>query len=104
MIIDPVSVFLTAHIAEWADDRHDRTAWILDCLTRHNSGDWGDLGDNDTALNTTALRHHDGRLLSRYELPDELADPAGTEDAIWIITDDLDDDEPITTILWPSEY
>ncbi len=32
--------------------------------------------------------------------------PSGpsTSHAVWIITDDLDDSDPSTTVLWPSDY
>ncbi len=104
MIADPATVVLTAHVAHWTDDHTARIAWILDCLHRHNTGDWGDLGPDDTAANTYALRHRDGRLLSRYPLPTELTDPTVDDDAIWIITDDLTDPDTFTTVLWPSDY
>jgi hypothetical protein len=104
VIADLASVVLTAHVAHWADDHPVRTAWIIDCLHRHNTGDWGDLDADDAAANTYALRHRDGRLLSRYPLPTELTDPTVDDDAIWIITDDLTDPDTFTTVLWPSDY
>jgi hypothetical protein len=104
MIADPATVVLTAHVAHWTDQHRARTAWIIDCLYRHNSGDWGDLHADDTNANRHAQRHHDGRLLSRYPVPTELDDPAVDDDAIWIITDDLADPDTMTTILWPSDY
>lgn len=104
MIAHPASVVLTAHVAHWADDHPARTAWLLQCLQRHNAGDWGDLDHHDTAANDHALHWHDGRILSRYPVPDELTDPAGNDDAVWVITDDLADTDPLTTILWPSDY
>lgn len=104
MIADPATVVLTAHVAHWADDHTARTAWIIDCLHRHNTGDWGDLDPDARAANNYALRHHDGRIVSRYPIPTELADPTIDDDAIWIITDDLADPDTLTTILWPSDY
>jgi hypothetical protein len=104
VIADPASVVLTAHLAHWLDEHSARTAWVINCILRHNSGDWGDLDDNDTAANDHALRIGDGRLMSRYPVPTALADPATTDDAIWIITDDVADPETVTTILWPSDY
>ena len=102
MIADPATVVLTAHVAAWMDEHPARTVWILGCLQRHNTGDWGELDPHDLAANDHALAHCDGRLLSSYTVPDELADPADSDDQIWIITDDLAD--PFTTILWPSDY
>ena len=55
MIADPATVVLTAHVAHWADDDPARTAWILHCLHRHNTSDWGDLDQHDAAANDHAL-------------------------------------------------
>lgn len=104
MIADPASVVLTAHVAYWADDHPGRTAWIIDCLHRHNTGDWGDLDADDIAANNYALHRRDGRLLSGYPIPDELTDPSVDDEAVWIITDDLADPDSFTTVLWPSDY
>ena len=104
MIAHPATVVLTAHVAYWTDERPARTAWILDCLHRHNSGDWGDLDADDTAENLHALRAHDGRILSSYAVPAELIDPSTDGTEIWIITDDLADPDTLTTVLWPSDY
>ena len=60
-------------------------------ITRHATGDWGELCAFDRRQNETALR--DGyRVLSSY--------PIG-EERIWIITEA---DRAVTTILLPEEY
>lgn len=61
-------------------------------LARHQSGDWGDLGDDDRAENEFSLGKH-LRLFSAYDLDD------GT--TIWIITEA---DRSSTTILLPDDY
>jgi hypothetical protein len=33
-----------------------------------------------------------------------LIDDTIDDDAVWIITDDLDDPDGPTTVLWPSDY
>jgi hypothetical protein len=104
MIVHPADVVMTAHVAWWIDEQPDRLAWILNCLARHNSGDWGDLDPDDRAANNHALRHRDGRVISNYPIPAELADETVDDDAVWIITDDLDDPDAPTTVLWPSDY
>jgi hypothetical protein len=104
MIVHPANVVMTAHVAWWVDEQPDRLTWILDCLHRHNRGDWGDLDPDDQAANNHALRHQDGRILSNYPIPTNLIDETINDNAIWIITDDLDDNEAPTTVLWPSEY
>jgi hypothetical protein len=104
VIANPALVVLTAHVAQWADDDPMRTAWIIDCLHRHSRGDWGELDPDDNAANSYALRHGDGRVLSRYPIPAELTDPTIEDDAVWIITDDVADPDTFTTVLWPSDY
>lgn len=84
--------------------RHRITAF--DLLSRHISGDWGNVGADDAAANDEALQSG-ARLLSSYAI-----NGRGT---VWIITDAVSDvdeagnalSEPqrlTTTILLPSEY
>jgi hypothetical protein len=60
-------------------------------LSRHASGDWGDLDAHDRRENELALEHG-RRLLSSY--------PAG-EGRVWVITEA---DRSVTTLLLPEEY
>jgi len=66
--------------------------FIMNSLTRHRSGDWGNLTDEAKQENELSLKEG-YRLLSAYEsegLP-----------KIWIITEA---DRSATTILFPDEY
>ena len=66
-------------------------------LGRHVTGDWGDVCDEDKALNDEAL--NDGsRILSAYR--------TSKGERIWIITEACDDQghRCCSTILKPSEY
>lgn len=103
MIADPSCVVMTAQLARWTDEHSLRLAWIIECLARHNNGDWGDLDLMDAAINDASIARRVGRVLSRYLVPTALLDEAD-DDAIWIITDDLADVESVTTVLWPSDY
>jgi len=99
----PALVVATAAVADWSAESEHRTAWLAHCLARHLAGDWGDLGADDRRANDHAARQHDGRLLSRYDVPAWLAaDPH--PQALWIITDDLAHPDSATTLLWPSDY
>jgi len=60
-------------------------------LTRHNSGDWGDVPADDARANTDGVEAGD-RLLSAYETP---------LGRIWIITEA---DRHSTCVLLPDEY
>lgn len=64
-----------------------------DFLRRHQSGDWGDLSEEDRRENELSLREG-FRLLSAYKLEN-------TGVKIWVITEA---DRSATTILLPSEY
>ena len=60
-------------------------------LDRHASGDWGDLCDDDKAVNDAAVTS-EGRILSAYET---------FSGEIWVITEW---NRSVTTLLLPSEY
>lgn len=67
-------------------------AEINNMLRRHQSGDWGDLCEEDKKLNEEALIHGD-RIMSAY------INTRGEK--VWIITEW---DRSYTTILYPDEY
>lgn len=60
-------------------------------ITRHVTGDWGDLGDEDKKLNEEALISQD-RIFSAYELG---------KGKVYVITEW---DRSATTVLLPDEY
>lgn len=64
-----------------------------DLLTRHISGDWGDLSADDKQENELSLRES-FRILSAYVLP-------RTRVKVWVITEA---DRSATTLLLPDEY
>ncbi len=63
-----------------------------DYLRRHQSGDWGEVCDEDRQENEYSLLHG-FRLLSSYRL--------GSGTKIWVITEA---DRSATTVLLPEEY
>lgn len=64
----------------------------LDFVSRHASGDWGDVCDADKQSNEEALKCG-ARLLSSYRTSEG--------EKLWIITEA---DRSVTTILLPKEY
>ncbi len=64
----------------------------IEFVSRHASGDWGDLSEEDRNENEFSLLHG-FRLLSSYRLRN------GTK--LWIITEA---DRSSTTLLLPDEY
>ena len=68
-------------------------SFVAKLIARHQSGDWGELDEDDVAENEFSLEHS-FRLLSAYTLPEN----AGR---IWVITEA---DRSATTLLLPDEY
>lgn len=68
---------------------------LFDLLARHASGDWGDVGAEDSQANEAALTYG-SRLLSCYTLV-----PGDADSRIWLISEA---DRSSTTALMPSEY
>lgn len=62
-----------------------------DIISRHASGDWGDVDEEDSATNDRAIKNGD-RLVSSYTISGE---------KVWVITEA---DRSSTTVLLPSEY
>ena len=65
---------------------------ILQALSRHVRGDWGDLGVEDKTANDAAVRNGT-RLFSAY------LSASGVK--FWVITEA---DRSVTTILLPEDY
>lgn len=70
---------------------------VAPLLVRHAQGDWGDIGDDDKALNDQSLVDGVGRVMSVYLV--EL--PAGEQLRLWIITNG---DRSVTTAMLPEDY
>lgn len=68
-----------------------------DLLTRHFSGEWGDVDPDDAQANDHSLATGD-RILSAHILP--------TGVRVWVMTEaaSADGDRSATTILLPTEY
>lgn len=67
---------------------------LLGVLRQYTKCDWGDIPDEDKALNDEAVRASDGRTLAAYNT---------SKGEIWIITD-FGDEGNVTTMLLPEEY
>ena len=66
-------------------------------VTRHATGDFGDLDDEDRARNVAALGNG-ARVFSSYDLPGR-SDDLITK--VWVISEA---DRKVTTILLPGDY
>ena len=85
-------LLMTRGVNDLVADNEAFAKFVMNSLTRHRRGDWGELTDEDKQENDLSLKER-YRLLSAYEsegLP-----------KIWIITEA---DRSATTILFPDEY
>lgn len=70
-------------------------------LTRHVTGDWGDLCKEDVDANNAALKEG-SRIFSAYVLQPPVSEGQSLEPVkAWVITEA---DQSVTTILLPEEY
>jgi len=91
-VFEPGSLTLTEGITALLYDDLDFRGLVHDALSRHCSGDWGNVSEDDREANNLALKEG-GRLMSVYSFP--------PMPRIWIITEA---DRSRTTILLPDEY
>jgi hypothetical protein len=90
----------TATVNEAAKANSIFALFIMQIIIKHRNRDWGDCCEEDWNLNDTALREK-GRILSSYNLPQDLKSIHPPNEKVWIITEW---DRSYTTILFPSEY
>ena len=83
---------MTRGVNDLVADDEAFAKFVMTSITRHRSGDWGNLTDEDIQENELSLKEG-YRLLSAYE--------AEGLPKIWIITEA---DRSATTILFPDEY
>lgn len=82
---------MTRGVSEFMKEEEIVHGELVGLLARHQTGDWGDVVQDDWQANEDALEF-DGRLLSAYEFYGK---------RIWIITEW---DRSVTTVLFPDEY
>lgn len=79
--------FITALARELLDDDQ-----VQEMLTRHVSGDWGDLDEHDRAMNDRAVESGRHRILSRFDVGRQI---------FYVITEW---DRSLTTVLRSEDY
>ena len=82
-------IVATAGVDAWFTP--GRRVAVAECILRHRSGDWGEVCEEDAALNDAAVEQ-ECRVLSAYTVEDT---------KLWIITEW---DRSVTTVLFPEEY
>ena len=86
-----VKLVMTRGVHSKIKEDVDFAVGVLDAFERYQRCDWGDLCDEDNALNEQALKDGD-RIFALYNIG---------KDKIYIITEW---DRSVTTILLPEEY
>ncbi len=84
-------LYLTAGVNNRISEEVRFKIFVKDCIEKHLSGEWGELGKEDKKENELSLKKG-FRLLSSYKCNAE---------KIWIITEA---DRSSTTVLFPDEY
>lgn len=92
MKFNPGQLVMTRGVNDLIAENDEFAMHVSLSLKRHLAGDWGELCDEDRAMNELALLDGE-RLFSAYAI-------AGVP-PIWIITEC---DRSVTTILFPDEY
>jgi len=92
---------MTAAVPDWA--AVDERRHVLDRRVSRPppSTRLGRCHRDDWAMNDRAASVRAGRLLSAYTATGELG---AVDGELWIVTDDLEDPDTLTTILWSCEY
>lgn len=86
-------ILMTSTISKQTAIDAKLSGFIFACLQKHQSGDWGDLPEEDKAINNQALEIGSGTLFGAYRYVDN--------SEIWIMTDC---NQKTTTILRPEDY
>ena len=89
-----ISFYMTCGISAAMDESGSFSLEIADCIHRFTVDDWGDLCEDDKALNRQA-KACGGRILAAYP---------SARGRVYIITDDATANEQITTVLFADEY
>lgn len=83
---------MTATVASFIESNHKFAEETKTALLRYSFYDWGELCDEDKALNDSAVLSGEARILAKY---------ATSEGNVYIITEW---DRSVTTILFTEEY
>lgn len=86
---------MTRGVADALAENPDFLGFVMESMARYQACDWGEMDDEDKALNDSAVANGDDRILAAYKN----GGPKAWK--IWIITEW---DRSATTILFPDEY
>lgn len=86
-------LYLTRGVSEECGKDAGFCEFVQSSLSRHASGDWGDMSEDDKKENEYSVDKH-LRIFSAYDLKN-------SDKKVWIITEA---DRSTTTVLFPDEY
>ena len=87
-------MYMTKQIAYDASKDTKYHSELLNAMLRYINDDWGDLCEDDKAMNKEASKNG-GRILAAYNT---------SRGKIYIITDGVKSITPTTTVLYANEY
>lgn len=99
-------VVTTRAVMDLRELNSDFNLFVNTCLAMYMEDKWGDMANEDKAMNDAAVKAGNERIMASYKFPEnaswEAVSGFGTkEDKLWIITEW---DRSVTTILFPGEY
>lgn len=91
------TVVMTQGIGDFCKKDESAIGAIREAIARHQNRDWGEISEDDKALNDEVADLEDARVMSAYTI-------SGTK--IWIFTESTQETESgkLTTLLLPEEY
>lgn len=87
------NLYLTRGVSEECGKDTGFSEFVQNSISRHASGDWGDMSEDDKKENEYSVDKQ-LRIFSAYNLKD-------SDKKVWIITEA---DRSATTVLFPDEY
>ena len=103
------NLVVTGGVGDWAQRSVERMEFLMDCLERHRIGDWGEVDDENRALNNELATS--GRpVISCYRIPAiPLGDGSGdapSSNLLFVMTaaENMRGERTRTTLMWPHEY
>ena len=87
------NVVMTRGVADEMAENEMFAKEVHAALGRYQSGDWGDMDEEDMVMNDMAVTSGEDRIFAAYNL--------SSGERVWIITEW---DRSCSTILFPEEY
>jgi len=85
-------VVMTRAVAETVKEHPEFSDEIATAMARYVKGDWGDLGEEDAAMNDHAVIEKNDRILAKYKT---------SREALYIVTEW---DRSSTCVMFVSDY